>query len=82
MNTEPPAATIGSGSAAWLDEADRALGDCLNRIEHIAPGALPPPDLRSELLFLLRAARADLATRYVAVTYTPSNELGESVTGE
>jgi hypothetical protein len=63
------------GVTAWFDETDRALGDCLARIEHIGPDVVPHDALRGELLFLLRAARADLVTRYLETTRSVRNDL-------
>lgn len=62
------------GVTAWFDETDRALGDCLTRIEHIGPDVVPHDALRGELLFLLRAARADLVTRYLEATRSVDSE--------
>lgn len=56
------------GLTAWFDETDRALGACLARIENLAPDAVPHHAMRNELLFLLRAARADLMIRYLDAT--------------
>lgn len=59
----------------WFDETDRALGDCLERIERVAPDVASHHAVRGELLFLLRAARADLLTHYLEATHPPRNRI-------
>ena len=69
------------GLTAWFDETDRALGDCLTRIENVAPKAVPQHSLRNELLFMLRAARMDLTMRYVDAIQSPDQSMpGNSTT--
>lgn len=70
-----------SGLTAWFDETDRALGDCLTRIENVTPKAVPQHSLRNELLFMLRAARMDLTMRYVDAIQSPDQSIpGNSTT--
>jgi hypothetical protein len=69
------------GLTAWFDETDRALGDCLTRIESVTPKAVPQHSLRNELLFMLRAARMDLTMRYVDAIQSPDQSMpGNSTT--